>query len=419
MIWLEISSIAFLTAFAVYCAAFLVFVLAIAGRKWSHREPQLHTKRWGRVGFAVSIIGFIAHLTYFVTRWIGGGHIPTSNMFEFMTFLAMMITAAFTVIYFIYRAAVLGAFAMPVSIIIMAYASVFPQEVQPLIPSLNSIWLKIHVTLAATGEAFFAVGFAAGLMYLLRTVDFASKAKSAVRAQRGIEFTILIVLVIIAFVSTFFGFRASGYQAEFTQQVTVKDNVGNETIQTERVFYTFPPIVQPYNSEIVTVQPYLGLEKPLFTAPFWMNGVNAGRKLNTVVWSILAGLILYGALRLVLRKPLGRAIHPIMDGIDPEDLDEISYRAIAIGFPIFTLGGLIFAMIWAHYAWGRFWGWDPKEVWALITWLFYSAYLHLRLSRGWMGGKSSWLSVIGFLIVMFTLIGVNLVIAGLHSYAGV
>src|SRR5690606_10280440 len=147
----------------------------------------------------------------------------------------------------------------------------------------------------------------------------------------------------------------------------------------------------------------------------WMNGVNAGRKLNTVVWSIIAGTILYGLLRLVFRKPLGAVIHPVMDGIDPEDLDEISYRAIAIGFPIFTLGALIFAMIWAEIAWGRFWGWDPKEVWALITWLFYSAYLHFRLSRGWQGLKSSWLAVIGFVIVLFTLIGVNLIIAGLHS----
>ncbi|MNP41331.1 Cytochrome c biogenesis protein CcsA [compost metagenome] len=149
-----------------------------------------------------------------------------------------------------------------------------------------------------------------------------------------------------------------------------------------------------------------------------MNGVNAGRKFNTVIWSILSGLLLYGILRLIVRKPLGAAIHPVMDGIDEGDLDEITYRAIAIGFPIFTLGALIFAMIWAQIAWGRFWGWDPKEVWALVTWLFYSAYLHLRLARGWQGRKSAWLAVLGFLVVMFTLVGVNLVIAGLHSYAG-
>ena len=98
-------------------------------------------------------------------------------------------------------------------------------------------------------------------------------------------------------------------------------------------------------------------------------------------------------------------------------VDEISYRSVIIGFPVFTLGGLIFAMIWAQIAWSRPWGWDPKEVWALVTWLFYAAFLHLRLSKGWHGEKSAWLAVVGFAIIMFNLVAVNLVIAGLHSYA--
>ncbi|WP_176142372.1 cytochrome c biogenesis protein CcsA, partial [Halobacillus hunanensis] len=85
--------------------------------------------------------------------------------------------------------------------------------------------------------------------------------------------------------------------------------------------------------------------------------------------------------------------------------------------PIFTLGALIFAMIWAQEAWSRFWGWDPKEVWALITFFFYAAFLHLRLSRGWHGTKSAWLAVGGFAIIMFNLLAVNLIISGLHSYA--
>jgi cytochrome c-type biogenesis protein CcsB len=180
-----------------------------------------------------------------------------------------------------------------------------------------------------------------------------------------------------------------------------------------------PPIVQPHGATVVQMDSFLGITKPLFEAPSWMNGASAGRKLNTMIWSLLLGALLYGLLRVILRKPLGAAISPILKGMDAEDLDEISYRAIAIGYPIFTLGALIFAMIWAQEAWGRFWGWDPKEVWALITFLFYAVFLHLRLSKGWQGKKSAWLSVIGFIVVMFTLVGVNLVIAGLHSYAGV
>ena len=169
----------------------------------------------------------------------------------------------------------------------------------------------------------------------------------------------------------------------------------------------------------VEMKPFLGMTEPLFTAPSWMEGASAGRKLNTVIWSILGGLILYGLARLVARKPLGAAIGPIVKGMDPEDLDEISYRAIAIGYPIFTLGALIFAMIWAQEAWGRFWGWDPKEVWALnhlVVLCRISASSSLqRLARQ----EIRMVGVIGFIVVMFTLVGVNLVIAGLHSYAGV
>jgi ABC-type transport system involved in cytochrome c biogenesis permease subunit len=86
-------------------------------------------------------------------------------------------------------------------------------------------------------------------------------------------------------------------------------------------------------------------------------------------------------------------------------------------FRFFTLGALIFAMIWAQLAWSRFWGWDPKEVWALITFFVLCSLSACQASRGWHGEKSAWLAVIGFAIIMFNLIFVNLVIAGLHSYA--
>lgn len=414
------SSTYFIIAFALYCVSFLVFVLAIAGKNWSGRDPEAHMRRWGSVAFGIAVIGFVFHLLFFFTRWYLAGHIPTSNMYEFMTFLGMMIVFAFIVVFLIYRSTVIGAFALPVAVIVLAYAAVFPQEIQPLIPALQSYWLKIHVTTAATGEAFFAVGFAGGLMHLLRTIDFKSDAKPARRERRWVEFTLLVIVVVVAFVGSVFTWNATGYKATFTEQITIpgKDGAPDE-VRTVEANYVLPPIFMPHNGEIVEVKPYFGITKPLFEAPAWMKGASAGRKLNTVVWSVISGVVLYGLLRLIVRKPLGEFASPLLKGMDAEDLDEISYRSIAIGYPIFTLGALIFAMIWAAEAWGRFWGWDPKEVWALITWLFYAAYLHFRLSRGWQGKRSSWLAVIGFLVVMFTLVGVNLVIAGLHSYAGV
>lgn len=413
------SSSFLLTAFIIYNIAFLGFVVSVAGRKFAVDDPEAYSRRWGNISLWLTIVGFLAHVVFFFTRWAEAGHIPTSNMYEFMTFLGMMTTLAFIVVYLIYRASVLGIFALPVSVIIIAYASVFPREVQPLIPALQSYWLKIHVTTAALGEAFFAVGFAAGILYLLQAVDFTAKDKASRREQRGIEFTLYTLLTVISFVVAVFGFNAAGYHASFSNEVTYVDSNKVEQTTTQTVEYVLPPIFKPHQGELIEMMPFFGMTDAPFEAPSWMEGSNAGRKLNTVVWSLLLGTLLYALLRLVLRKPLGAVLQPLTKGMDNEDVDEIGYRSIAIGYPIFTLGALIFAMIWAHEAWGRFWGWDPKEVWALIVWLFYAAYLHLRLSRGWQGKKSAWLSVIGFLIVMFTLIGVNLIIAGLHSYAGV
>lgn len=100
-----------------------------------------------------------------------------------------------------------------------------------------------------------------------------------------------------------------------------------------------------------------------------------------------------------------------------EKLDSLSYRAVAVGFPLFTLGGLIFGMVWAYRAWGSYWTWDPKEVWSLITWFVFALYLHTRIVMGWKGKRSAIIAIVGFLAALFTYFGVNYLLAGLHSYA--
>ncbi len=101
---------------------------------------------------------------------------------------------------------------------------------------------------------------------------------------------------------------------------------------------------------------------------------------------------------------------------DAEKLDLISYRAISLGFLFLTLV-MITGAIWAERAWGSYWSWDPKETWSLVTWIIYALYLHIRLSKGWKGKKAAAFAVIGFLCVIFTYIGVNTLLSGLHSYA--
>ncbi|MGK7928477.1 MAG: c-type cytochrome biogenesis protein CcsB [Spirulina sp.] len=98
-----------------------------------------------------------------------------------------------------------------------------------------------------------------------------------------------------------------------------------------------------------------------------------------------------------------------------ETLDNISYRIIGLGFPLLTIG-IIAGGVWANEAWGSYWSWDPKETWALITWLVFAAYLHARLTRGWQGRKPAILAATGFAVVWICYLGVNLLGKGLHSY---
>jgi len=113
--------------------------------------------------------------------------------------------------------------------------------------------------------------------------------------------------------------------------------------------------------------------------------------------------------------------YPVDDLVDPiefshsEELDTLSYRSILIGFVFLTLG-LISGAVWANEAWGTWWSWDPKETWAFISWLFYAAYLHMRISKGWQGRKPALLASTGFLVVLVCYLGVNFLGIGLHSY---
>ncbi len=112
--------------------------------------------------------------------------------------------------------------------------------------------------------------------------------------------------------------------------------------------------------------------------------------------------------------PLSDLMNPV-EFSHSEELDTLSYRSILIGFVLLTLG-LISGAGWANEAWGTWWSWDPKETWAFISWLFYAAYLHMRISKGWQGRRPALLATAGFLVVLVCYLGVNFLGIGLHSY---
>ena len=381
-------------SFIAYLVATLFFGGAVRG---ANSEASYKNNRWGKIAITITVIGFITHVGYFITRWMASGHAPVSNMFEFTTAFGMMLVGAFILLFYLYRTPSLGLFALPIAIIIIGYASMFPREITPLIPALKSYWLTVHVITAALGESILAISAVAGLIYLLKNIDLTKKSKQ----RFWLEAVIFTLILVIGFVLSSSAFKLSGYEAQFTYI--------DKNEQPAKIEYNYPPLFG--------MAGYESLTPDAMTPWAEMPPIVNAKTLTTFVWSVASGILLYLILRLIFRRPVAALLQPFAKKANSQLMDEIGYRAVMIGFPIFTLGALIFAMIWAHEAWSRFWGWDPKEVWALITWLFYAAFLHVRLSRGWDGEKSAWLAVIGFVIIMFNLIAVNLIIAGLHSYA--
>lgn len=383
---LSISSNALFIAFILLLIAIVPLGLAVKSKR----------KMFGKLGLLLTYLAFTLQLVYFVVRWVAVDHAPVSNMYEFMTFFGIMLTGSYLIIHFLYKQIVVGLFTIPVSLIILGYGSVFAKEVSPLVPSLQSHWLTIHVMTVAFSSAILSVSFATGLIYLLRTLDVSQKSISTY----GLEFVLYCLVVVIGFigVSTFFSVATEEVQVQF-------DNAQG---QQEQATYAMMPLI--VNKGAVT-------EKGDAVGVVEITNKIDAKKLNSIVWAFIVGTILYGVIRLITRKSVSALLKPWTSRVQPQLMDEISYRAVVIGFPLFALGGLLFAMIWAQIAWSRYWGWDPKEVWALITFLFYAAFLHFRLSKGWEGERTAWLAIIGFGIIVFNQVFVNLVIAGLHSYA--
>jgi cytochrome c-type biogenesis protein CcsB len=135
--------------------------------------------------------------------------------------------------------------------------------------------------------------------------------------------------------------------------------------------------------------------------------------------TISSGLLLVPGILsvLYLLRRSGR-LAGIADKLPSADaLDRVAYRSTIVAFPLFTFA-IMAGAIWAEAAWGRFWGWDPKETVSFVSWVIYAAYLHARATAGWRTGRAAWINIVGFATVVFNLFFINMVVAGLHSYAG-
>lgn len=399
---LNISNITLYSAFIIYLIAMVPFSFSVKATK----------KRAEKIGVTLTVFGFILQITYFITRWIAAGHAPVSNMYEFLTMFGIMMVGGFLVIYSLYKLPILALFVLPIAMLLIAYASMFSRDVSPLIPALQSSWLAIHVITVTISYGILSISCVAGLIYLLAAVSPSEKTIHSF----FVEVIMYFVVIIIGFILTTVIMKdVVGYDDTYF----FIDKNDNNSVQ----HYHLPAFVTQQDSILVNHVKGSDYEPTkrndiLSWSKIELPPVLNAQKFNTVIWSIVIGTVLYGILRLIFKgKTLFSLIKPLTKRVNLSLMDEIGYRSVIIGFPLFALGGILFASIWAQMAWSRYWGWDPKEVWALITFLYYAIFLHLRLGKGWEGRKSAWLAVGGLGIILFNVIAVNLIVSGLHSYA--
>ena len=155
---------------------------------------------------------------------------------------------------------------------------------------------------------------------------------------------------------------------------------------------------------------------------YWLAIHVAAMTLSTGIFFVAAVLgVVYlfaerhGRLVAAGREPTDHGVFRRLPG--PEALDRLCYRTVVFGFPVWTFG-IICGAIWADQAWGRYWGWDPVETWAFITWVVYACFLHARATAGWRGKRAAWIQIIGFACLLFNVLVVQTDVTGLHSYAG-
>ena len=300
---------------------------------------------FGTIGSRITWVAVTLALVGTMVRWFeshligpGIGHIPVSNLYEvFVMFIWM--TALFYLYYETqYQTRALGSFVMLVvsaAVGFLLWYTVVREahEIQPLVPALQSWWMKVHVPANFIGYGTFAIAAMVAFAYLIKQ------------------------------------------QAQETK------------------WYKLAPLW--LLGVALCFEPLAFRQSQATGSSYWL------------VYFGISALIVAGIL--MARKTIATRLPSF------EILDDVMYKSIAVGFAFFTIATVLGAL-WAAEAWGGYWSWDPKETWALIVWLNYAAWLHMRLVKGLRGAVSAWWALVGLVVTTFAFLGVNMFLSGLHSY---
>ena len=338
--------------------------------------------------FFLSFLFITCELIY---RWFVSGHPPLSNLYESLLFLNWGLIGFFVFVYqkFVFfvpleltsisREALdnsagesrhfLGCILSSTALFIQTFADwrlpTEMRDIKPLIPALQSNWLLMHVSIMILSYAALLIGSIIAITYTIialrplqskKVVGVNSLAQSAQSAQSAIWPTKLE--------NPTKSKRSLEVDSKTRENISVVSSTGEMPTKGE---FSFGSVL---GQDVVSID-----------------------------------LATKSRFPLALRE----------NTIFLDELDSLSYRILAFGFPLLTLG-ILSGAVWANEAWGSYWSWDPKETWAFITWLIYAFYLHTRLQYGWEGQKSAFVASFGFFIVWICYLGVNLLGKGLHSY---
>ena len=302
-----------------------------------------------RIGSRVAWMAVFMALTGTMVRWFEShqigpdiGHIPVSNLYEVFVLFSWLTTLFYLYYEQHYGTRSLGAFVMLVVSAAVGFLLWYTvereaQEIQPLVPALQSWWMKLHVPANFIGYGSFSLSAMVAFAYLIKR-----------QADQGLQTGWLKLAPLFAL------------------------------------------------GMVLCIEPVVFRKNPIQAiSSYW--AVYFG------VAALIVGTILFARRRIAQRLPA------------LEVLDDVMYKSIAIGFAFFTIATILGAF-WAAEAWGGYWSWDPKETWALIVWLNYAAWLHMRLMKGLRGAISAWWALTGLAVTTFAFLGVNMFLSGLHSY---
>ncbi|MFV0425579.1 MAG: c-type cytochrome biogenesis protein CcsB [Beutenbergiaceae bacterium] len=325
----EMSDLLVLGALAAYLSALVFFAVDLSALGGRAGAPKV--RRSGNIAVTLSWLGLSLHGVALVTRGIAAARVPWANMYEFTLTFTLVAVAVFLLVQRRRDVRYLGVIVMAVAVAALALA-LFTLYVPAdgVQPALDSVWLVIHVSIAAASTGLFTVAAAAAVLQLLQHRR-AGRAPATVPALVG---------------------------------ATVDESA---------------PAEGPSDADSSAAVP--ASEDGSKAAPSTFLG------------------------RMLAQLP------------NAEKVERFTYRLNAVGFVGWTFTVLAGA-VWAEQAWGRPWGWDPKETWSLVIWLIYAAYLHMRATVGWTINRFAWFTLLGFLALMANFYIVNIFFSGNHSYSG-